>query len=176
MESGRYTAAARWMHWISAVVVLGLVPVGLYLGHFDPPKGPLTDRLYNLHESFGVLLWALVLVRLISRQFAGVPPMPADTPRALRLAATLNHWALYAVLAIQPITGFLANNAGGYNLTLFSVLSVPDPIGKNENLSHTLLALHQYGGWTLIVLVSMHLAGAAYHAFIRRDGVVRRMA
>ncbi len=175
METGRYNPAARWMHWLSAVMVLFLVPVGLYLGYFDPPDGALTDRLYNLHESFGVLLWVLVLVRLVSRQFAGVPAMPADTPRAIHLAATLNHWALYAMLLIQPLTGFLGNNAGGYNLVWFNVLPIPDPVGKNDPLSNTLFTLHSYGGWILIALVLMHLAGAAYHGFIRRDGVVGRM-
>jgi cytochrome b561 len=176
METMRYSASARLYHWVSAVLVLGLIPVGLYLGKGDPPDGPTTDLLYLLHESFGATLWVLVLIRLAARLINGVPPMPAGTSRLVRGISTLNHGALYAVLLIQPVTGFLANNAGGYPLVWFNLIAIPDPVGKNEKLSEALATLHGYGGWALIALVSLHLAGAAYHALIRRDGVVGRMA
>jgi len=176
MQVLRYSMSARLYHWLSAILVFGLIPVGLYLGRGDPPDGPLTDTLYLLHESFGVLLWLLVLFRLVSRQVNGVPEQPAATPPLLRLAARLNHVALYLMLLIQPVTGFLANNAGGYPLVWFNLLPIPSPVGKNDRLSDTLFSLHDIGGWLLIALVCLHLAGAAYHGLIRRDGVVRRMA
>jgi cytochrome b561 len=174
MENLVYTPVARWMHWISAVLVVGLTAVGLYLGQFDPPDGRLTDWLYNLHESFGVILWVLVLIRLVARQIYGVPAIPAGSSRLVRLGAGLNHAALYAAMLIQPITGFIGNNAGGYRLTMFNLLAIPDPVGKDPKLADTLFALHSYGGWALVALVTLHLLGAAYHG-VRRDGVVSRM-
>lgn len=175
MENTRYTASARLYHWATAVLVLGLIPVGIYLGKFDPPDGPLTDLLYLLHESFGVVLWVLVLLRLVSRLLRGVPPIPVGTSVLVHLVSRLNHAALYLVLLIQPVTGFLGNNAGGYKLVLFNLIAIPDPVGKNDKLSETLFALHGLGGWALVALVSLHLLGAAYHGLVRRDGVVARM-
>ncbi len=171
----RYTLPARLYHWISAVLVLGLLPVGEYLGHFDPPDGPVTDRLYMLHESFGVLLWLVVLLRFASRQLVGTPPLPDSAGWLVDLMSKLNHLAIYVILLAQPVTGFLANNAGGYDVAWFNLVKLPALIGKNESLGDSLSALHMYGGLALIVLVIFHLTGAVYHGFIRRDGVVRRM-
>ena len=176
MEVTRYSASARLYHWATAVVVLCMIPVGLYLNLGDPPDGPTTDMLFMLHESFGVTLWVLVLLRLLTRLAGGKPPMPLGTPAFVRIASMLNHAALYIILLIQPVTGFLSNTAGGYPVAWFNLFMLPDPTGKNEKLSDTLTALHNYGGIALIALVCLHLAGAAYHGLIRRDGVVGRMA
>jgi cytochrome b561 len=171
----KYRLSARLYHWISAVIVLGMLPVGEYLGHFNPPDGPMTDRLYMLHESFGVALWVVVLARLVSRQIHGTPPMPDHAGFVVDIASKLNHLAMYVILLVQPVTGFLANSAGGYGVTWFNVVALPSLIGKDQALSDQLTALHKLGGLALIVLVCIHLLGAIYHGYIRRDGVVSRM-
>ncbi len=171
----RYGLSARLYHWISAVIVLGLLPVGEYLGHFDPPDGPTTDALYMLHESFGVLLWLVVLARFVTRQVNGVPPLPDSAGFVVDIASKLNHFGMYLLLLVQPVTGFLANSAGGYDVNWFNLVKLPTLIAKDDKLSESLGALHMYGGIALIALVCIHLFGAVYHGFIRRDGVVRRM-
>lgn len=176
MNEVRYNAFARSLHWLVALIVLGMVPTGLYLGYGDPPHGPTTDMIYNLHESIGVTLWVLVLVRLVSRQLVGTPPLPLGTPRIIRAASKANHAALYLVLLIQPITGFLGNNANGYGLVWFNVAAVPTLLYKNAALGHQIVTMHRIGGVALVCLVTLHLLGAAYHGLVRRDGVVSRMA
>jgi cytochrome b561 len=171
----KYGLSARLYHWISAVIVIFLLPVGEYLGHFDPPDGPTTDLLYMLHESFGVLLWLVVLLRFATRQINGTPPLPDSAGFVVDIASKLNHLAMYLILLIQPVTGFLANSAGGYGLVWFNLIKLPTLIGKDEKLGDSLATLHMYGGFALIALVCIHLLGAIYHSFIRRDGVVSRM-
>jgi cytochrome b561 len=171
----KYTITMRWLHWVSALAVVGLLGVGFVLGYVDLPDGPGKDRLYNLHESFGVALWCLVVIRLLLRQISGVPVQPASMPRWMRLGSGLNHAALYALLLLQPVAGLLANNAGGYGLELFNVLTVPNLVGKNDHLSDLLFKMHEIGGLALAGLVGLHVVAAAYHGVIRRDGVVSRM-
>ncbi len=171
----RYGLSARIYHWISAVIVLGMLPVGEYLGHFNPPDGPVTDTLYMLHESFGVLLWLVVLARFVTRQVNGTPPMPDSAGFVVDIVSKLNHLGMYLLLLVQPVTGFLANSAGGYDVTWFNLIKLPALIAKDDKLSDSLVMLHKYGGLALIVLVCTHLFGAMYHGFIRRDGVVGRM-
>ena len=172
----RYSLFSRSLHWISAILVLGVYIGGAWLGMFEPADGPFKERLYSLHESFGVLLWVITLIRLLSRFALGTPALPAQVPALVRIGSTLNHAALYAVLCAQPIIGFLANNAGGYPLNWFNLVLLPDPVGKNEALADQLFALHGLMGWALVGLVTMHLIGAAYHGLIRKDGIVSRMA
>ncbi len=176
MITGRYSLFARALHWISAVTVVGVYVSGMWLGFFQPPDGPFQDALYNFHESFGVTLFAVTLIRLLSRFATGVPAMPASTPAIVRIGSTLNHGALYAVLLAQPVIGFLANNAGGYQLSWFNLVNLPDPIGKNNALSDQLFKLHDTFGWALAILVTMHLLGSAYHGWVKKDGIVSRMA
>lgn len=175
MSGERYDALARFLHWISALAVAGLIPAGIYLGHFDPPDGPTTDQIYNLHESLGATLWIVTLLRVVARIATGAPSLPPSVSPMMRFLAGTNQLAIYLVLLVQPVTGFLANNAGGYDLDWFGVVPIPTLIGKNDGLSDSLFALHQIGGAALVVLVCIHLAAAAYHGVIRRDGVVSRI-
>jgi cytochrome b561 len=171
-----YAPAIRWIHWLTAVLVLLLFVFGGWTHYFDPGEGLLKDLLYNLHQSFGVTVWVLVLIRVAMRMATGAPKLPPGTPAVIRGAASLNQAALYLVLLVQPVTGFLDTNANGFPLYWFGLFEVPSPIGKQPDPgAHLLDGLHWFGALALLLLVGSHLAGAAYHGLIRRDGVVRRM-
>jgi cytochrome b561 len=45
------------LHWIIAVLILGLIPVGILMGQME--ASPLQDRLYNLDRSTGALVLPL---------------------------------------------------------------------------------------------------------------------
>ena len=167
---------ARRLHWISALIMLGLViPLGIWIRYFAPDDQSFKLRLYNLHESFGIVLFVLALARLMYRRRNPAPPLPTDSPDWVRLAARTTHAALYALLIIMPISGFLATNAWGFPLRLFELIPLPSPVGKDEALAKTLSLVHWWGAVTLGVLIAAHLAGAWYHHVIRKDGVLRRM-
>jgi cytochrome b561 len=113
---------------------------------FDTPAG--------LHMGFGALILLIAILRLILRQEAG--PQPAD-PRTLALQAVLAlgiHRALYAVLLALPVTGALAWGLGSV------------PMGRAHDALHL----------ALIGLVVVHVTGALYGQFGRRDGTLARMA
>jgi cytochrome b561 len=172
----QYAPAMRRIHWLTAAMVLLLFVCGGWTHYFDPGEGLLKDLLYNLHQSFGVTVWLLVLLRVVLRIATGAPKLPPGTPAAIRVAASLNHLALYLVLLVQPVTGFLDTNANGFPLAWFGLFEVPSPIGKQPDaVAHALDGMHWFGALALLLLVGSHLAGAAYHGLIRRDGVLRHM-
>jgi cytochrome b561 len=171
----RYIASSRWLHWLTALLVFVIIPVGLWIKYFEPADEAFKLRLYNIHESLGVIVFAIVLIRLVNRYLNPPPPLPADTPAMIRLAAHVNHIGLYALLIYMPIIGFLATNAWGFPLSVFGVLPLPVPIGKNEEIAKVLSLLHWCGALTVILLVAAHLGGVIYHTFIRRDGLLQRM-
>jgi len=171
----RYPAASRWLHWLAAALLAVIIPVGIWIHYFEPADESFKLRLYNVHESLGVIVFVIVLIRLLNRYLNPPPPLPADTPPVIRLAARVNHWALYALLVLMPIIGFLATNAWGFPLSVFGVLPLPIPLGKNEEIAKILSLLHWCGAITIILLICAHLAGVIYHTFIRRDGLLQRM-
>jgi cytochrome b561 len=171
----RYRPAARWLHWITALLVAAMFTLGIWMIYFKPADARLGHRLFNLHESTGVAIWVIVLGRLWLRRRWPPPPLPADTPAPIRLAARLNHLGLYALLLAMPVIGFLGNNAQGVALVWYELVPLPSPLGKDEATARILSAIHWWGALLLLAMVGAHLAGAAYHGWIRRDGVVRRM-
>ena len=175
-DASRYAAPARWLHGIVAVLVLLVViPAGIWIRYFEPADQAFKMRLYNIHESLGVVVFVLTLARLVWRWLYPPPAWPAGTPGWVRVASGLSHASLYALLILMPVTGFLATNAWGFPLKLFEWLPLPSPIGKDEALAKALSFTHWCGAISMGVLLSAHLLGALYHRIIARDALARRM-
>lgn len=171
----RYAASSRWLHWLTALLLAVIIPAGIWIRYFEPADQAFKMRLYNVHESLGVLVFLLVLLRVVNRRLHPPPPLPQDMPAAMRLAAHATHIGLYALLLLMPLTGFLATNAWGFPLSVFNVLPIPSPLGKDEALAKVLSFLHWCGAIAIGLLILGHLAGVVHHTFIRRDGLLRRM-
>ncbi|MBO1074739.1 cytochrome b [Roseomonas marmotae] len=171
----RYTHTARVLHWLTVAALLLVGTLGLWLGWAAPKDEAFKLRLYNIHESTGILLLLVTLFRLAWRWRHPPPPGPAQ-PVVLERAAWLNHAALYALLLTMPVVGFLATNAWGFPLRIYNVLPLPSPLGRHEALAPALTSLHGWMALALGLLVAVH-AGAAlvWHGMIRRDGLLRRM-
>ena len=172
----RYVASSRLLHWLTALLVVAvIIPLGIWIVYFEPKDEPFKLQLYNIHESCGVLVFVLTLIRIWNRRRHPPPPLPLATPPMVRVAAHVSHMSLYVLLVIMPVLGFLATNAWGFPLKVFNVLPMPVPFGKDEDLAKVLSLLHWCGAIALIALIAAHLSGVAYHTFIRRDGLLRRM-
>jgi cytochrome b561 len=171
----RYGPAARFFHWTTVVLVLIMIALGAWIKDFAPEDKAFRLELYNLHESFGILLFFIVVLRLFVR-LGNPPPLLHDQPALIRVGSRLNHYALYAMLLIQPVIGFLTANARGFPVKWFNLFLVPSPIGKQDKaVAEQFAEAHELGAAVLILLITLHLLGAAYHGIIRRDGVVGRM-
>jgi cytochrome b561 len=171
----RYPATARWFHWITVVLVIVLGGLGVWMTSFEPKDEAFKDLLYDIHESTGVALFVIVALRLLRRLANPPAPLPSRLPPTVRFTARTNHALMYAVLLVQPATGFLAANAWGYPLVWAGLVPIPSPIGHDETIAPLLSSAHLWGALLLLGLVALHLAGVAYHGVTRRDGVVQRM-
>ena len=172
MTDGGYGTLARWLHWLVAALVICLIPTGLVMARLDP--GDTQDRLFVLHESFGLTVLGLMLLRTANRLRA--PPRPAaqltETERRLSLSV---HRALYVLLLATPIVGWLALSAYGLGPSFYGIGHGPALLAKDEPLSETLFHWHLAGGLLIAALISLHIAGAVSHAR-RDDGLIARMS
>ena len=169
----RYPAALVVLHWTMAVLILVTIPIGWRMGDLEP--GPLQDALYHLHRSIGVTVLALALLRLAVRKFRGAPPPhPGLAPWQRTLSVAVHH-LLYVLFFVVPILGWAGTSAFGAPIVVWGLFELPPILPKNEPLSEILLGAHGLFASTLAGLVVLHVAGALYHALIRRDGVMQRM-
>ncbi len=168
-----YTPTARVLHWVTAALVLTMVPVGIIIA--NEWGGKLQDALYSLHKSVGALLLALVVVRLAYRLTHKPPPLPGDIPPVQRLAAQAMHWVLYALLIVQPLLGWAGTSAYPAPVPVFGLFELPPLLAPNRALSEQLLSVHGLVGLTIAGLAALHIGAALFHHFVRRDRVLLRM-
>ncbi|WP_017942326.1 MULTISPECIES: cytochrome b [unclassified Thioalkalivibrio] len=176
----RYGLAQRVLHWLVAVLVLGAVGLGGTIGWFGFEGlqarfgEATTNTIYTWHKSFGVLILALMLVRIGLRIRRGKPGYAVDLARWQRVGSEAVHGLLYVLLIAMPVIGWWGTAAGGYPVQL-GPLILPGLFPENEALSETLFAWHQALGRVTLILVVGHVAAALYHWRVRRDGVMQRM-
>ena len=176
MTEARYVAPARWLHWFTAGAIVVILVAGIWMTYFEPADEAFKLRLYLIHESFGVTVFVLAVARLFVRWRNPPPPLPADLPAIMKLGAAVNHAALYAVMIVQPVVGFLGTNAWGFPLVWFGLVPIPSPLGRHELLAPILSQLHWFGAVAMLLLLGMHVGAVIFHTFIRRDGMFSRMA
>jgi cytochrome b561 len=168
-----YDAPARILHWLTALIVIPMIPVGILIA--DVEDFPGKETVYNAHRSLGFVLLVLVLLRLAYRLTHRPPPLPAHMPMIQKLAAETVHWALYAALIAQPIVGWVATNAYPAQIQVFGLFTLPALVGKDEALSKLLFEVHFFLGIALAFLITVHIAGALFHTIVQKDGIIRRM-
>jgi cytochrome b561 len=168
-----YSATARVLHWLIAALVLTMIPIGIIMANFS--LGPTGDVLYDIHRSTGAVLMPIVLVRLIYRLSNPPPPLPADIPAIQQLAAHTTHWALYALLVLQPVVGWVATSAYGAQIRVFWLFVLPPIWPVDQAFSERMFAVHRVLGIAMALLLCAHIGAALFHHFIRRDEVLMRM-
>ena len=180
-EADRFSLIQRLLHWLLALLVIPALGVGITLGWlgFDGTKdafgGEVTNALYTGHKTMGVLILALMTLRLVTRLTLGAPPPVPTLTGFERLASQAVHVLLYLVLLALPIVGWLATAAGGYPVQ-FLAWNLPGLIAKDPALSEQLFQLHGLLGWALLALLALHIGAALMHWLVKRDGVMRRMS
>ncbi|AFT72508.1 Nickel-dependent hydrogenases b-type cytochrome subunit superfamily [Alloalcanivorax dieselolei B5] len=173
-DDQRYGVVTVGLHWLVALVVFALFGLGLYmveLGYYHPwyRSAP------HWHRSIGLLLLATVLVRLIWRVLSPPPKAPEQHHAWERIGAGLAHWALYLLLLVAMISGYLISTADGAPIQVFNWFSVPSLTGRRSGLEDLAGAVHYWATWAVIVLAALHALAALKHHFIDRDDTLRRI-
>ena len=169
----RFSAAQKWLHWGMALLIVILVSVGLTMTRLG--EGQITNALYELHKSVGLIVLALALVRIGVRASHGVPPPEPDVPRWQRLAARASHYALYALVLLVPLAGWTATSSCCGPVKLFWTMPLTLPVPSEEEFSKAAFWFHFALAFTLIGVVFVHILGALQHHFVRRDNTLIRM-
>jgi cytochrome b561 len=172
-ENVAYTPTAQVLHWLMAVLILGMLGLGVYMT--DLKLSPTKLQLYAWHKWIGITLLLLAVARLAWRLTHPAPPLPDSVPAWQRRAAHGLHGLLYVLLLAIPLSGWLMSSAKGFQTVWWGVLPLPDLVTKDEDLGRLLADIH--GGLNLILatLLLPHVAAALKHHFIDRDPVLARM-
>lgn len=169
----RYTWQAMALHWLLAVLIVGMLVLG-YLLEDIPRNTPARGFYVNLHKSFGVLILLLVLVRLAWRLTHKPPPLRAGMPRWQVIAAAWSHGLLYACILLQPLSGYLGSSFGKYGVKFFG-LALPNWGWEDKALRGFFGDVHGTVALLLVGLLIVHVLAALKHLLVDRDQVFQRM-
>ena len=168
-----YGSVAKLLHW--SIVVLIITQLVLGISADDLPNGLRKLELLAWHKSFGMLILMLALVRLAWRYANPRPVPPADMPRWQRLAAVGTHRLLYALILLQPLTGWLMSSYKNYPVSFFGLFQWPDLVAPDAGMHELFEEVHEWLARLLVTVAIIHASAALYHHFGRRDDVLRRM-
>jgi cytochrome b561 len=171
--AAQYTGTAKVLHWLMALLIIGLFALGQYMS--DLSMSPRKLQLYSWHKWVGVTVFFLLLVRIGWRITHQPPALPEQMSKQQRLVSHIGHAVLYLLMLAIPISGWLMSSAKGYQTVWFGVLPIPDLLGKDKQLGDALAELHGALNGLLMFIVIVHVLAALKHHFIDRDHALRRM-
>ena len=169
----RYSAISMTLHWVTAIVVLLAFVYG---------PGGSEARVYStsrdfgrqVHESLGLLVFALVIARLLWRLAAAMPE-PPPTPRWMILSAKGVQFAMYLILLALPVTAAAGAWLEGHAVTLVTGINVASPLPEHHDTGKAIAEIHTWLGDAIMWLAGLHALAALYHHFLLKDGVLASM-
>lgn len=164
---------AQLLHWL---VVAGILLQFVWAWRIDETESVRQEfALVNQHKSIGMTILALAVVRLLWRLVNRTPDDPPTMARWERIAATVSHWTLYALILAIPLSGWAYTSAAGYGADFFGLLEIPDLAPSDEDLEELFGEVHEFLGQALLAVTAVHAGAALRHHFLLRDDVLRRM-
>ncbi len=169
-----YSLSARTLHWTMAALILSTIPVGFLMVQSGIGR-PLQDALFIYHKNVGVLLLILAVLRIGYRIGHAPPPLPGGMPAWQERAAGLSHLALYILMIVMPVAGYIRVRAGGFPIETLDALGIGTLVPRSDALADIAKMVHYYTALVLTAFLILHICAALHHAIIRRDGVFSRM-
>jgi cytochrome b561 len=172
----RYGTVAMALHWLMALLLVGLVVLGLYMTSlpdvgFDRKK----IELVLWHKELGIAALVLVALRLGWRMRNPLPRLVAGIPDWQKVAARFVHLSFYALMFALPLTGWMMSSATRIPVSFFGLFDLPDFVPYDERLFRTLIEVHKWLGYALIGCFCVHAGAAIRHHWISRDDTLRKM-
>ena len=174
----KYPVIMRILHWAIAVQILGLLALGTFMTPFDLDNPEYSNNLYFWHKSFGLLVLFLMLVRVLVRWRAELPPLPPGLPGHEVLASKIAHKLLYVLAIAIPVLGYVQSSAYEYSSGVhFFVVDLPELVTDSKQTFELSNMLHRVLGYCLLAVIALHVGGALKHRWFdaKENDVLDRM-
>ncbi len=177
-ESGsaslKYPLSMRLLHWVRAVIILGLIWSGWYMTSL-PETTPVEtfDLFYPNHKQFGVLVWLLALVHMTIRwrNRATLPQTPDALKGWEKTLSHVVHRLIMALVLLVPLLGYsMSSSFTQSDGVPFFFGELPELLPKNDDAFEVFDALHKYSAYVLLALIALHVAGAIKHRLQDKGG------
>ena len=164
-SSMNYNTVTQVIHWVSAALILCMIPMGLVMHNLSDGTPKLV--LYNAHVSVGMAVIAVTAFRLVWLAFRRWPaPLPRLSSWRLKVFTGV-HVILYAVLVVVLLSGIM--------MVVFSGLTpIPGTIEPEAIQDVLPRTVHDILTKVLIVALVIHIVGVVDYQ-VRKGDTLSRM-
>ena len=172
-DADSWGAPAKLFHWVMAALIFAQIALGLAAAGWR--LSPTKLDLFVWHKSTGMLVLALLALRLAWRLGNRAPALPAGMAAWERRGAHASHFLLYALMIALPVTGWFISSASNVPFKIFWMVPLPAITEPDKAVAERFATVH---GWlvTLLALALVaHIGAALRHHYVKRDKVLARM-
>ena len=170
-DNDSYGLLARFFHWITFVILLLQLPLGIYLDNLEFSEFKLS--IENIHIIIGMTIFYLTLLRLIWKSINTKPIDNASISKIQIIASRVVHGLFYMTLLVITISGIGKLLLSGEEVN-FIVMKVSIDY-YNFDLADRFYAIHALSAYFLLILFSIHLSAVIYHHVFQKDKILRKM-
>ena len=172
VTSGNYNPVAKIFHWLIFALLAAQVAVGFLMPHIG--RKTVNEGLVSWHFSIGAAILVVIVARFVWRLLNPVAPAIGLAPWEAALSK-VTHFALYLLVFVMTVLGWAATNSRGWDVKFLGVITFPALAPKGSKWAHEAGDIHNTLVWVLLAFIALHVAGALYHYFIKRDSVMQRL-
>jgi cytochrome b561 len=170
----QYGLVSKGLHWLSAITVFILFGLGYWMVELDY-YSEWYQRAPHWHESIGLLLFVVTLLRLGWKAIVIKPEAISGHSRVEKKASAIMTFTLYFILLTVLASGYLITSADGKAIAVFDWFTVSAFVLIAENQEDLAGAIHYYIAYILIFIALAHALAALKHHFIDKDNTLKRM-
>ncbi len=171
--ASRYGSLSIGIHWFMLLLFIAVYAC-IDLREIYPKGSDPREALKTWHYMLGMLVFLFVWLRIGARFSGPTPHIQPAPPQWQELAAKLLHLALYALMIVMPLTGWLMLSAGGKPIPFFG-LELPSLMGEDKHTAKALKEIHETIGTAGYYLIGLHTLAALYHHYVMHDNTLTRM-
>ena len=172
-SSQRYGLLARVLHWLVVVLFVILAAGGTFIADLEY-QDPFRMTGIKTHRTLGLVMFAVMLMRLVWFFFDTRPAPDEHISRMDRILAKIAHCSFYVLLLLIPVLGFLFSGGNGGQVELAG-FSLPSLARFSRDGAEWLIILHKYLAILTALVVLAHIAGVIKHHHMDNVKILRRM-
>ena len=172
-DSRGYAAPSVALHWATLVLLMAVYAT-IQLSEVYAKGSAARAALEAWHYTLGLSVLAVTALRLALAALDRAPAIVPAPPRWQRASARAAHVALYVLLVVMPIVGWMLLSARGKPILWFD-LQLPALIAQSRSMGRTLKEIHETIATAGYFLVGLHAGAALFHHYVVRDNTLQRM-
>ncbi len=166
--SQKFSKGTIIIHWLTALLILALFPLGVYMDGLNPAE---KMGLIKVHVLLGIIVLILTIVR--SWLFFNAP-RPADLKTGSKFndkLAVVIHNAFYFLLFFIALSGIGTMLLGGYG----EALNNGDPTLIKPAGEIPPLKAHNGMAIIMMILLVLHVIGVIKHYVLTKENTLKRI-